>query len=75
LLSPPPAVIFNAGESEKYNEYRIDLNDERLSVLNQFIMGERPMSEWDKAIKELHDIGMADYLELINSAYKRIYNK
>lgn len=75
LLSPPPAVIFNAGESEKYNEYRIDLNDERLSVLNQFIMGERPMSEWDKAIKELHDIGMTDYLELINSAYKRIYNK
>lgn len=75
LLNSPPAVIFNAGESDKYNEYRVDLNDERLSVLNQFIMGEKPMSEWDKAIKELHEIGMADYLDLLNSAYKRIYSK
>ncbi len=75
LLDPPPTIAFNAKESERYNEYATDLTDERLSVLNQFIMGERPMSEWDKAINELNEIGMADYLDLINSTYKRIYNK
>lgn len=36
-------------------------------------MGERDMSEWDAAIEELHEIGMEDYLDLINSAYKRLY--
>lgn len=75
MLEPLPTVVFNSEESERYNEYATDLNDERLSVLNQFIMGERDISEWEKAIEELHSIGMADYLELVNSAYKRIYNE
>ncbi len=75
MLDPLPIIVFNGEENGRYNEYATALNDERLSILNQFIMGERPLSEWDKAVEELHDIGMADYLDLVNSAYKRIYGK
>ena len=73
LLDPPPSAIFNAEEADLYNEFRVDLNDERLSILNQFIMGERPMSDWDASIAELHKLGMTDFLDLLNSAYNRIY--
>lgn len=73
-IDPPPTIVFNGEESARSTEYEVDLNDERLSILTQFIMGERDIAEWDDAIRELHEIGMEDYLDLVNSAYKRLYD-
>jgi putative aldouronate transport system substrate-binding protein len=41
----------------------------------QFILGSRPISEWDKHVEELNAKGMDKYLDLVNKSYKEYKKK
>jgi hypothetical protein len=37
----------------------------------QFILGDRPLSEWDAFVSEVEDLKANDYLELVKAAQAR----
>ena len=42
--------------------------------MTRFVMGDKPFSEWDSYVKELEDMGLAQYLEIKQGAYDRMNN-
>ncbi|NLD87802.1 MAG: hypothetical protein GX633_06040, partial [Clostridiales bacterium] len=72
-ISSPPTLVFNTEEQDEYAEYSADLSTAQGTIINEFIMGRRDIATWDESAKEMNDAGYADYLELINSIYGRIY--
>ena len=40
--------------------------------LNAFIIGTRPISEWEQVVNDMKDAGIDEYLEIYNTALARI---
>lgn len=38
----------------------------------QFILGQRPLSEWEQYVKEVNDKGATKYLDMVNEAYAKV---
>jgi putative aldouronate transport system substrate-binding protein len=55
-------------EQEQATLYQTNLQDIVYQNTAQFIVGDRPLSEWDDYVAELEAAGMADYVELANGA-------
>ncbi len=72
-IASPPTLIRNADENAALAEYSVDLLDVQRNTLNEMIMGVRPVSDWDKVVKEWADAGYTAYLEQCNAVYARIY--
>lgn len=69
----PPVIVKNGEEAEKATEYIVDLRAAFETVLDEFIMGKRDMSQWDAAKTELDQAGYARFLEELNATYQRMY--
>lgn len=67
-MAPP----FTNDETEKLK----DLNTKVSTIANQnydkFIMGDRPISEWNNFVKELTDAGAKEIEKIYNTAYERL---
>lgn len=72
LVDGPPTIMLSAEDQEAYNEFLVDLRDGMYTIVNQFIMGQRDMSEWDEAIAEAEDLGLAEYIDMLNATYARM---
>lgn len=72
-VSPPHPL--NADEQEQYGLYDAPLHDYVEQQTLKFIMGDRPMSDYDKFTSELKGKNGDQYLSLLNSAYKRFKEK
>ena len=70
-VNPMLWLAFNSEEDAVRKEYRdalVNFNDEQLS---KFLLGQRPMSEWDAFQKELKEMHVDEVLAIYDSAYKR----
>ncbi|WP_158845999.1 ABC transporter substrate-binding protein [Saccharothrix deserti] len=75
VLPLAPPAPFDELERERATLWETPLKDFVLQSTLQFILGSRDMSTWDAYVKELDAKGMTEYMELVNSAYKRYKEK
>lgn len=70
----PEAATMSAEESEEYATTYSDIDTHMSENLPLFIMGERPMSEWDSFVETLKEMDADTCLELKQAALDR-YNQ
>jgi len=72
---PFPAAPLNELELEQSALMSTPIKDSLNTATLQFILGQRPLSEWDDFLTEVDGQNLAGYLELINGAQKRLAEK
>ena len=70
---PPPAVQRRGARAGHAGA--TPLKDHVNQNTLKFILGQRPLSEWDAYVKELDAKGQSKYVELANKAYKAYSDK
>lgn len=74
LKLAPPAPL-SEGEREQVTLYQSALKDHVKQNTAAFVLGQRPLSEWDAYVSELEGLNMAAYLDVVNAAQKRFAEK
>jgi putative aldouronate transport system substrate-binding protein len=70
-LPVPPARPLNIDEREQASLWETGLRDHVNQQTLRFILGQRPLTEWDAYVAELKAKNMDSYLTLVNTAYER----
>jgi putative aldouronate transport system substrate-binding protein len=70
FVTPPPAP-FTDEEREQATLWETGLKDYVFQQTLKFILGQRPLSEWDAYKTELKSKNMDAYMELVQKAYDR----
>jgi putative aldouronate transport system substrate-binding protein len=68
-LAPPHPL--NADEREQATLWETGLNDYVNQQTLKFVLGQRPLSQWDAYVSELKGKNMTQYIDLVNKAYER----
>ncbi len=71
-LEPTTYMSLSSSESETIADYNTSLSTFVSENLQKFILGQRPMSEWDKFQEELAALPIAEVLAVYERAYNRI---
>ncbi|MER7165394.1 extracellular solute-binding protein [Micromonospora sp. NPDC000207] len=66
-----PPYPFTDEEREQVSLWETPLKDHVTQNTLRFILGQRPLTEWDAYVAELRSKNMDAYLELVNSSYDR----
>ena len=66
-----PALYFTSDESMQIGSKWADINTFRNEQVNAFIMGQRPISEYDSFVDELKRMGIEDLVGIYQDAYDR----
>jgi putative aldouronate transport system substrate-binding protein len=74
-LPVPPAKPLSADEREQASLWETALKDHVNQNTLAFILGRRPLSQWDAYVAELKGKNMDPYIALVNSAYERFKSK
>lgn len=67
----PPAAPLTELEREQASLWQTALRDHVWQNTSQFILGQRPMSEWDAYVAELEGMSLQQYVDMFNEAQKR----
>lgn len=70
-LDPVPTVVLTEAETESTQVIADNILKYMQEQVSKFIIGSRPLSEWDKYVKELEGMGLGKLLEVQNKAYER----
>ncbi|WMJ86699.1 extracellular solute-binding protein [Anaerocolumna sp. MB42-C2] len=65
-------ILYLPEEADEIADIKSTLGTYRDEAAAAFITGTRPLSDWDKYIQELNDIGLQKYLEVSQKAYDRM---
>jgi putative aldouronate transport system substrate-binding protein len=71
VADPGPGIPLNEMEREQASLLQTNLQDMVMTNTAQFLLGDRPMSEWDAYVAELEGAGMGQYVEIVNGAAER----
>ncbi len=71
ILPVNPPAPFDEEENEEATFIRTPLTDHVMTQTLRFILGDRPLSEWDAFVSEVEDLKANDYLELVKTAQAR----
>ena len=74
-LPLPPPHPFTEAEREQATLWETALEDYTQQMTLQFILGQRPLSEWDAYAAELEGKGLSSYIDLVNGAHQRYVNE
>ena len=66
-----PAAPLEEMEQEQVNLWQTSLNDAVTQGTAAFILGKRPLSEWDAFVGELKALNMDQYVATFNTALER----
>ena len=72
---PYPKIPLNEDELEQVSLLSTPLKDSVDTNTLRFILGERPLSEYDAFITELEGQGLEQYLTLLDTAYQRFQDE
>lgn len=70
LRAPDPVLVFSKAENDELAKYTTPLNTYIEENISKFILGTRPMSEFDKFITELSQFEIDKIVELHNKKYE-----
>ena len=68
-VPPAPGVPYTAPERQQASLQQTPLTDAVNTATLSFILGKRPLSEWDKYVGELKSKGLQQYVDGANKAY------
>ncbi len=71
----PSGVSMTVDEQEEYNGIYGDIRTLVDENLAKFAVGDRPMSEWDDFVQQIHDLGIDRCIEIEQEAVDRVYNR
>jgi putative aldouronate transport system substrate-binding protein len=74
-IAVPPPYPFTDEEREQATLWETPLKDYVFQQTLRFILGQRPLSEWDTYVNELKGKNMTQYVDLVNKAYDRYKQK
>jgi putative aldouronate transport system substrate-binding protein len=74
LPLPPPAPL-SAAEQQQVTLWGTTLMDYVQQQTLQFILGKRPLSQWDAYVSELQGKNSTQLVNLMNNAYQRYHKK
>jgi putative aldouronate transport system substrate-binding protein len=66
-----PIVALNQEEDEIDKTKGLAIRDHYRANAAKFILGERPLEEFDAYVQELKELGLNDYLNVLGNAFKR----
>lgn len=66
-----PGFNYTAEEEQRLAPLRDDIHTYADEMRSRFISGETPFSEWDKYVQTIKKMGLDEYLEINEAAYKR----
>lgn len=64
-----PHVPFTTEAEEQKNILQVNIDTHAQENISQFILGERPFSEWNDYVEELKDLGIDDLVNIYNESY------
>lgn len=67
----PYEDIFTVDEGEQYDNIMSDINTYISENTLKFVIGDRPMDEWDSFVSTLKDMGIEDAIEIYQGALDR----
>jgi len=70
-IATPPPHPYTADEQEQIGLWETPLKDYVKQQTLRFVLGQRPLSEWDTFVSELNGKGAKDYVALVNKATER----
>ncbi|NMA82570.1 MAG: extracellular solute-binding protein [Epulopiscium sp.] len=70
-LPETPAIAFLDEEKDVQSLRATAIKDHRDEQFSRFIVGDRPLSEWDAYVKEIYDLGLEEHLAMYQKAYQR----
>ncbi|MFD0960519.1 extracellular solute-binding protein [Paenibacillus chungangensis] len=65
---------FNEIETERLAVLEDQLGKYRETAVSRFILGDRPLSEWDQYVQEMERLGLPEVLDLYKTAFERMKN-
>ncbi|MCU6708758.1 extracellular solute-binding protein [Paenibacillus sp. J5C_2022] len=65
---------FNEIETERLAVLEDQLTKHRETAVSQFIIGDRPLTEWDQYVQEIERLGLPEVLNLYKTAFDRMKN-
>lgn len=68
-------LAFNDEEMAVKQQYAVALNDYKDEALSKFLLGQRPLSEWDSFVAGLKDMNVDGIIGIYESAYARAMGK
>ncbi len=71
-LDPSSFISFSTAESTQISDYNVTLKTYVEEALQKFILGQRPLSEWDQFQKELSELPIDEILAIYEEAYNRV---
>lgn len=66
-----PRVALTQEEKEVDLTIGVSIREHYRSEISKFIIGERPIEEFDQYVKEMKDLGLDTFLDTISKAFKR----
>ncbi|HEY8473185.1 MAG TPA: extracellular solute-binding protein [Natronosporangium sp.] len=69
IVGPPKPLT--PVERERASLWETGLRDHVEQETLKFILGQRPLSEWDDYVRELEGLNMNEYIDMINEAHQR----
>jgi putative aldouronate transport system substrate-binding protein len=70
-LPVQPPHPLNAEEREQATLWESGLKDHVFQQSLKFVLGQRPLTDWDAYVNELKAKNMDKYVDLVNGAYER----
>jgi hypothetical protein len=58
----------SAEQDERIREIRQEIDDYGATEINKFVMGVRPLDEYDAFVQELYDRGAQEWVDILNDA-------
>ncbi|MFV0503828.1 MAG: extracellular solute-binding protein [Lachnospirales bacterium] len=67
-------ILSSPEEAARFSELDAALKTHYDVAIVEFITGNRPLSEYDKFLEELNELGFEEYMELVQTGYDRFEN-
>lgn len=74
-VEPFPALLATKAEQEKLSVTLTDINTYRSENITKFILGQRPISEFDAFVTEINGMGLAEVLKIKQEQWDRTFKK
>ena len=74
-VNPDAWITFTEEEADELAIYRDDIEAYAQEGLSKFMLGQRPLSEWDSFVAGLNEMGVDTMLGIYKSAFERTAKK
>jgi len=75
IIEPNPALSYTDDQKDIIRNKGTSISDYFKENIDKFIMGARPINEWESFIEELNKRGVAEVEEVYNAAYQTYLSK